>query len=67
MPPLIQMRGIEAMGEQIAGDAGAGRIDIEPPGGGAALRHVGRDGPVLQELGAVVEDLAELALVDHAA
>ena len=59
--------GVDAVGEQIAGDAGAGRVDIEPPGAGAALRHVGRDRPVLQELGAVVEDLAELAVVDHAA
>ena len=57
--------GVDAVGEQIAGDAAAGGGDIEPPQAGAALRQVGGDGPVLQELGAVVEDLAELAFVDQ--
>lgn len=57
MEPLIQIA-VEAMGQQVAGDAGPGGIDIEAPGGGSALRHVGRDRPVLQELGPVVEDLA---------
>ncbi len=34
---------------------GAGDVDVEPPEAGAALRHVGGDGPVLQVGGAVVE------------
>ena len=34
-------RGVDAVGEEVAGDARAGRIDVEPPGAGAALRHVG--------------------------
>ena len=57
-------RGVEAVGEEVAGDAGAGGLDVEAPGAGAALGDVGRDGPVLQELGAVVVDAAELAGVD---
>ncbi len=57
--------GVDAVGEQVAGDAGAGGLDVEAPDAGAALRHVGRDRPVLQELRAVVEDPAQLALVDH--
>ena len=40
-------------------------LDVEPPEPVAALRQVGRDRPVLQELRAVVEDLAEPALVDE--
>ena len=58
-------RGVEAVGEEVAGDAGAGGLDVEAPGAGAALGDVGGDGPVLQELGAVVVDAAELAAVDH--
>ena len=57
--------GVDAVGQQVAGDAAAGRGHVEPPEAGAALRQVGGDGPVLQELGAVVEDLAEPALVDQ--
>ena len=58
-------RGVDAVGEEVAGDARARRLDVEPPGAGAALRHVGIDRPVLEEIGAVVEDLAELARGDH--
>ena len=56
---------VDAVGEQVAGDARAGRGDVEPPEPGAALRQVGRDRPVLEEVGPVVEDLAEPALVDQ--
>ena len=56
---------VDAVGEQIAGDAAAGRRHVEPPKPRAALRQIGRDRPVLQEVGAVVEDLPELALVDE--
>ena len=57
--------GVDAVGEQVAGHAAAGGLGVEPPQAGAALRQVGGDRPVLQEVGAVVEDAAELALVDE--
>ena len=53
------------MSEQIAGHAAAGDGGIETPSAGAALRNVGRDGPVLEEVGAVVEDLTEVAAIDE--
>ena len=56
---------VDAVGEQVAGHAAAGRRGVEPPQAGAALRQVGGDRPVLQEVGAVVEDAAELAFVDE--
>ena len=40
-------------------------FDVDPPQPGAALRQVGRDRPVLQEVRAVVEDAAEPAFVDE--
>ena len=40
-------------------------LDVEPPKARAALRQVLGNRPVLQELRAVVEDLAELAFVDE--
>ena len=58
---------VDAVGEQVAGDAAAGRVHIEPPQPGAALRQVRRDRPVLQELGAVVEDAARAGLRRSAA
>ena len=57
--------GVDAVGEQVAGDAAAGHADVKPPQALAALGEVLGNGPVLQELGAVVEDLAELAFVDQ--
>ena len=62
--PLSQMRGIDAVREQVAGDAAAGGLGIEAPEAGAALREIGADRPVLEEIRAVMEDLAELAGVD---
>src|SRR4029079_2828151 len=47
--------GVEAMGEEVAGDARACGLDVEAPGAGAALGDVRGDRPVLQELGAVME------------
>ena len=58
-------RGIDAMGEQVAGDAAAGDLGIEPPQACAALRQVLRYGPILQEFGAIMENPAQPALVDH--
>ena len=49
-------RGVDAVGQQVAGDAAAGGLHIEPPQAGAALRQIGGDRPVLQELGAVMKD-----------
>ncbi len=57
--------GVDAMGEQVAGDAAAGGGHVQPPESRPALRQVRVDGPVLEELGAVVEDLAQPALVDQ--
>ena len=57
--------GVDAMRQQVAGDAAAGHLDVEPPQARAALRQVLGDRPVLQELGAVVEDAPEPALVDE--
>jgi len=50
---------VDAMGEEIAGDAAACHVEVEPPEPRTALRHFLRDRPVLQELGAIVEDPAE--------
>ena len=41
-----------------------GRGHVEPSEALAPLRQVGLDGPVLQELGAVMEDAAKLPLID---
>ena len=43
----------------------AGRGDVETPESLPALRQIGLDRPVLEELRAVVEDLAEPAFVDE--
>ena len=58
-------RRVDAVGQQVAGDAASGHRRVEPPGSRATLRQVGRHGPVLQELEAAVEDPAEPSLVDH--
>ena len=52
-------RRVDAVRQQIAGDAAAGDADVQPPQPLAALRQVLRDRPVLQELRAVVKDAAE--------
>ena len=57
--------GVDAVGQQVAGDAAAGFGGVEPPERRAALGQVGGDRPVLEEVGAVVEDAAELAFVDE--
>ncbi len=57
-------RGVDAVGEEVAGHPGSGSSGIEAPEAFTTLREIGADGPVLQEVGAVVEDLAELAGVD---
>ena len=56
---------VDAVGQQVAGDARAGRGDVEPPEPRAPLGQVGRDRPVLEEVGPVVEDPAQPALVDQ--
>jgi len=57
--------GVDAVGEEVACDAGAGDLGVEAPEAGAALREVGVDGPVLEEVRAVVEHAAELAGIDE--
>ena len=53
------------MSEQIAGYAAARHGRIQPPQPGAALRQVGGNRPILEELGPVVENLAEPPFVDE--
>ena len=56
---------IDAMREQVAGYAATGSFHVQTPGSRAALRDVGVDRPVLQEVSTVMEDFAELARVDY--
>ena len=58
-------RGVDAVREQIAGDAAAGDLHIQPPEARAALRQIGADRPVLQKLRAIMENSAEPAFVDE--
>src|SRR6202022_1138949 len=58
-------RGVDAVREQVTGDAAAGRRHVKAPEALAALRQFGADGPILEELGAVMEDTAEATLVDQ--
>ncbi len=57
--------GIDAVCEEVAGNSGAGGGDIKSPEGSTALWQVGVDGPVLQEVSAVVEDASESTFVDE--
>ena len=65
MGPFSQSAVSMAVRQQIAGDAAAGNGSIQPPQSFAALREILRDGPILEELRAVVEDAAEAAFVDQ--
>ena len=58
-------RGVDAMRQQIARHTAACHVHVEAPQARAALRQILGDGPVLQELGAIVEDLAQAALIDQ--
>jgi len=58
-------RRVDAVRQQVARYAAAGRRDVQSPQPVAASRPVGGDRPVLQKVGAVVEDAAELSLVDQ--
>ena len=64
-PPVQPEAGVDAVGEQVAAHPAPGRRGVEPPQPLSALRKVALDGPVLEELGPVVEDLAQPALVDQ--
>ena len=59
--------GVDTVSEQIAGHAASRRIGIQTPGRRSALGNVRVDRPVLQEVGAVVKDLAEFDLRRSAA
>ena len=63
--PLSQRAVSMQWAKQVAGHAAAGGAGVDPPQAGAALRQVGRDRPVLQEVRAVVKDAAEPAFVDE--
>src|SRR6266850_8342570 len=43
-------RRVDAMGQQIPGNAAAGHFDVEAPQPGSALGEIFRDSPVLEEL-----------------
>ena len=58
-------RRVDAMRQQIAGDAGAGDGGIEAPEPFAALRQVLAHRPVLEELRPIVKGAADPALVDE--
>ena len=53
------------MGQQVARHTAAGRRRIETPQSLATLRHIGRDGPILQEVRTEVEDASQAILVDQ--
>src|SRR5262245_53749492 len=52
-------RGVDAMREQVTGNAAAGGLHVEPPETGAALREVGGNRPILQEVCAVMKDFSK--------
>src|SRR4029079_16086434 len=60
-PAVQPERGIDAMRQQVAGDAAAGGLCVKPPKSGAALREIRGNCPVLEKIGAVMEDPSELA------
>ncbi len=55
---------VNAMCQQVAGHTAAGRLRVQPPCAHAALGNGGGNGPVLEEVGAIVEYPAKPALVD---
>ena len=57
-------RSVDAVRKQIAGDPRACDLGVEAPEASAALGEIRGNRPILQEIGAVVEDLSELASVD---
>ena len=62
----IQPEGcVDAVGQQVAGHSGASCSGVQTPQGRSTLWEVGIDGPVLEEVGSVVEDLAQAAFVDQ--
>src|SRR5687767_12844707 len=63
--PVEPDGGVDAVREQIAGHAGAGGLHVQTPKRGAALWQFGIDGPILQELGAIMENAAQAALIDQ--
>ena len=65
MLPLSQMAVSMQWASQVAGDATAGGRGVQTPKTFAALGEIGADGPVLQEVGAVMKNLAELAAIDN--
>ena len=53
------------MSEQVAGHTAAGRLDVQSPSRRPALGHVFANGPVLQEVGAIVKDFSQPTFVDQ--
>ena len=63
--PVQPERRVDAVREQVAGDARARGLGFEPPERRAALGQIGGNRPVLEELRPVVEGAADPALVDQ--
>ena len=57
-------RGIDAVGEEVASDSGSGRGSVKAPEPLSSLWKFLTDGPVLKEVGAVVEDLTQFPGID---
>src|SRR5688572_24560568 len=57
-------RGVDTVRQQIAGDSGACDLHVKPPEARATLREIGTNGPILQEVRAVMENLPQLAPID---
>ena len=62
----IQPEGrVDTVGQQVARHATSGSGGVQTPQGGTPLGQVGRNRPVLQEVGSIVKDLPQLAGVDN--
>src|SRR5690606_17788219 len=65
LDPTVQPHGgIYTMCQKVPGYPGAGRLVIQAPGSLAALGQIGINGPILEEIGTVMEYLAQFTGID---